>query len=56
MPVLLGTLTYKRNFQTNFKFVRTSALDFSCPWETDLTFGLERKPIGFQLELEWWPF
>ena len=25
--VLLGTLTYKKNFQKNYKFVRTSALD-----------------------------
>ena len=47
MPVLLGTLTYKRNFQINYKFVRTSALDFACPWKTDLTLGLEFKEINW---------
>ena len=35
MPVLLGIKTYNRNFHINYKFVRTSVLDFVYPWETD---------------------
>ena len=54
MPALPGTLIYIRNFETNYKSVRTTAFDFAYPWETDLTLGLEslRKLIGFQLELD----
>ena len=54
MPVLLGTQIYKINFQTNYKFVRTNALDFAYPWETDLIFGLVilGKSIGYQFELD----
>ena len=49
-----GTLIYKIKFQTNFRFVRTSALDSACHWETVPTLGLEslRKSIGFQFELD----
>ena len=34
----------------NYKFARTNALDFTYPWETDLTLGLASlgKSIGFQ--------
>ena len=54
MPVPLCTLTYKRNFRINYKLVRTSALDFVYPWETDLTLGLNslKKLIGFQLGID----
>ena len=54
MPVLPDTQTYKINFQTNFRFVRTSALYFVYPWVTDLTLGLEslKKYIDFQLEID----
>ena len=54
MPVLLGTLTYKRNFQINYTFFRTSALYFVYPWVTDLTLGLNslKKLIGFQLGID----
>ena len=54
MIALPGTLIYIRNFQTNYKSFRTSAFDFACTCETDLTFGLEslRQSIGFQLELD----
>ena len=43
-----STKTYKRNFQVNCKFVRTSVLDFVYPWETDLPFLIkEFKDINW---------
>ena len=41
----------QKNFQINYKFVRTSALDFVYLWETDLTLGFKslKKEIGIQI-------
>ena len=47
MPVVPGTKIYKRDFQTNYRFDRTSSLYSAYPCETDPTLGLEFKEINW---------